>query len=92
MINITHNLSSKRFETTIDSITAYLSYADDGNDVLDYQHTIVPSQLGGQGIGKALTKYALDHARQHNKKVIPTCGFVASYINKNPHYQDLVFG
>ncbi|WP_323841076.1 MULTISPECIES: GNAT family N-acetyltransferase [unclassified Moraxella] len=86
---ITHNTDLHRFETTIDGLTAYLSYTDDGK-ILTYHHTIVPSQLGGQGLGKALTKYALDHAHHHGKKVVPACGFIAAYIDKNPEYQALL--
>ncbi|AKG16050.1 GNAT family N-acetyltransferase [Moraxella bovoculi] len=89
MTDITHNTNLRRFETTIDGITAYLSYLDHG-DTLIYNHTIVPSALGGQGIGKALTKHALDYAQAEGKKVAPTCSFVAAYIHKNPEYKNLL--
>ncbi|WP_296404055.1 GNAT family N-acetyltransferase [Psychrobacter sp.] len=88
-INITHNQDKNRFETTIDGHTGYLSYQDQG-DSLVYDHTIVPSELGGQGIGSALAKYALNYARSEGKKVVPACSFVASYINKHAEYQDLI--
>ncbi|MGP4846293.1 GNAT family N-acetyltransferase [Marinobacter sp. 1Y8] len=51
---------------------------------------MVPQQLGGQGVGSALVKHALNYAREQDKKVIPQCSFVASYISKHPEYQDLV--
>lgn len=87
--SITHNGNTQRFETTIDGQTGYISYkSQDG--VLIYDHTIVPSELGGQGVGSALVKHALDYARDQGKKVVPQCSFVASYINKHPDYQDLL--
>lgn len=88
-IEINHNEQNKRFETTIDGQTGYISYAQRG-DTLVYDHTIVPQALGGQGVGSALVKHALDYARAHDKKVVPQCSFVASYINKHPSYKDLV--
>ena len=88
-LDITHNESAKRFETTIDGQTGYISYQNN-EDKLVYDHTIVPEQLGGRGVGSALVKHALNYAREHNKKVVPQCSFVASYISKHPEYQDLV--
>jgi len=88
-LDIKHNEQSKRFETTVKGQTGYISYQQRG-DSLIYDHTIVPQALGGQGIGSALVKHALDYARRHNKKVVPQCSFVASYIDKHPDYQDLI--
>lgn len=86
---ITHNESANRFETTIDGHTGYISYQE-RDDKLVYDHTLVPKELGGRGLGTALVKHALDYARAHDKKVVPQCSFVASYINRRPEYQDLV--
>lgn len=88
-IDINHNENAQRFETTIDGHTGYISYQDQG-DALVYDHTIVPSELGGKGVGSALVKHALDYARSHDKKVVPQCSFVATYIKKRPEYADLV--
>lgn len=88
-IDIIHNEQNNRFETTIDGQTGYISYQDQGNTLI-YDHTIVPQALGGRGVGSALVKYALNYARENDKKVIPQCSFVASYINKHTEYQDLV--
>ena len=88
-IDIIHNEQNNRFETTIDGQTGYISYQNQGNALI-YDHTIVPQALGGRGVGSALVKYALNYARENDKKVIPQCSFVASYINKHAEYQDLV--
>ncbi|WP_313597216.1 GNAT family N-acetyltransferase [Psychrobacter sanguinis] len=88
-IDITHNQAANRFETTIEGHTGFISYQDQ-DDRIVYDHTIVPSELGGKGVGSALVKHALDYARSEGKKVVPTCSFVASYINKHAEYQDLL--
>ena len=89
MTDITHNQQAQRFELKQDGQTAYLSYQPAG-DKLIFDHTIVPSALGGQGLGKQLAKHALDYAREQHKKVVPACSFVVAYIQKNPGYADLV--
>ena len=88
-LDIVHNQAAKRFETSIDGQTGYISYQENA-DKLVYDHTIVPQQLGGRGVGSALVKHALNYAREQDKKVIPQCSFVASYISKHPEYQDLI--
>ena len=86
---ITHNESAQRFETIIDGQTGYISYQQ-RNNTLVYDHTIVPQSLGGRGVGTALVKHALDYAREQNKKVVPQCSFVSTYIKKHPDYKDLL--
>ncbi|MDN3452144.1 MULTISPECIES: GNAT family N-acetyltransferase [unclassified Psychrobacter] len=88
-LDIIHDKKTKRFETSIDSQTGYISYQESGEKLV-YDHTIVPQQLGGRGVGSALVKHALNYAREQGKKVVPQCSFVASYISRHPEYQDLI--
>lgn len=88
-LDIIHNEQAKRFETSIDGHTGYISYQE-REDALVYDHTIVPQELGGRGVGSALVKHALNYARENDKKVVPQCSFVAAYIEKHPEYQDLI--
>ncbi len=87
--NIKHNLDLSRFEIRIQGHTAYMSYIL-SSQLIDFNHTIVPAVLGGQGLGTELVKYGLAYARVKHLKVIPSCPFVAAVINKNPVYQDLL--
>lgn len=88
-VDITHNTEAKRFETEVDGLVGYISYQEQG-DTLIYDHTIVPSELGGRGLGSALVKHALDYAQAEGKSVVPQCSFVATYIQRHPEYQTLV--
>ena len=88
-INIKHNKQTHRFETHIDGRTGYLEYKKQGDSILDFTHTIVPRELGGQGIGSQLVKHGLDYARENSYKVIPSCSFVDAYMNKHADYQSL---
>lgn len=89
-VTIYHDVQNQRFVTTINSSVAYLSYQNVTEHILDFQHTVVPSELGGKGIGSKLVKHALDYAQAHQKKVIVSCTFVASFMDKHDHYKALL--
>lgn len=89
-MKITHDSTAHRFFVIIDGMTAYLGYEVVDEQTLNYNHTIVPPELGGQGVGTALVKFALDDARASHKKVIPSCSFVKRYIDKHSDYQDVM--
>lgn len=79
----------KRFELTLEDKLAQLDYVEQGNNLLVFTHTFVPSELRGQNVAARLTKYALDDARRQGKKVVPQCSYVATYMERNKEYADL---
>lgn len=88
-MDITHNESEKRFETTVDGSLAVAAYElEPGKLVLT--HTSVPRELSGRGIANLLAKKAMEHARANNLRVVPQCSFMAGFIERNPEYQDLM--
>lgn len=86
---VTHNAAAGQFESRTEHGTARLKYALRGQ-VMDLAHTTVPQEAEGQGVGAALAKAALDHARREGVKVIPSCPFVAAYVKRHREYADLV--
>jgi uncharacterized protein len=66
-------------------------YARDG-DTLTLLSTHVPESAEGGGVGSALARAALDHARDHGLRVVPRCPFMAAYIKRHPEYGDLLDG
>ena len=86
---VTHNAAAGQFEARTAHGTALLKYVVRG-ETLDLAHTTVPQEAEGQGVGTALAKAALDHARREGVKVIPSCPFVASYVQEHDEYADLV--
>ncbi|MDP2772002.1 MAG: GNAT family N-acetyltransferase [Nocardioides sp.] len=88
--SVTDNTERHRFEITADGKQAgYTEYVL-GEGVIDLTHTVVDDAFEGQGIGGTLVKSALDQARERGLKVVPTCKFVKSYIERHPDYADLV--
>lgn len=85
---IIHNESKSRFELSVEGHLAHLDYLR-GDGFLDMNHTLVPKELEGRGIGAQLARFALDYAATNELKVIPTCPFVKVYIDRHPAYQPL---
>ncbi|MCX7223676.1 MAG: N-acetyltransferase, partial [Burkholderiales bacterium] len=48
------------------------------------------SKVGGQGLAAALTRVALEHAKQQGWRVVPRCSYAAVYIQRHPEYAGLV--
>lgn len=90
MVNITHNVKTSRFEVVIDGHIGFLSYEVIDDNTLNYNHTIIPRELGGRGLGTTLVKFALEYARDHHKRIVPNCSFVANYISKHDECQTLL--
>ena len=86
---VTHDPATGRFEIRTDAGAALLTYERRG-DVLEMMHTEVPEAFEGQGFGARLARAALDYARQEGATVIPSCPFVAAYIERHPAYAELV--
>lgn len=89
-IETRHDPAERKFFAVVDGEEARLDYAPTGERTLDYRHTFVPERLRSRGIGEHLVKDALDHAREHGTRVIPTCPFVRRIIERNPEYSDLL--
>ena len=89
-LEIRHEKDRSRFVAEADGGESVLQYEDRGNGILEYQSTFVPPELRRRGIASRLVRYALDYAREHSYRVVPTCWFVRQTIEKEPEYADLV--
>lgn len=89
MTDVSRNEAETRYELVVDGRTAIAEYRmRDGAAVFD--HTVVPPELEGQGVGSRLVKAALDDTRARGLRVVPACSFVAAYIKRHPEYRDLI--
>lgn len=87
---VTHNPDQSRYEADVDGRAAGFLSTQGTGDVVTLPHTEVFSDFEGQGVGSALTRYALDDLRQQGKKVNPTCPFVRTWIERHADYADMV--
>ncbi len=86
---ISDNPALNRYELTVDGHIA-AAYYEIADGVITFDHTEVPPELGGKGIGSKLVQGALDQVRARGLKVIPRCPFVKGWIDKHPDYADLL--
>ncbi len=87
------NAPLNRFELHLDGLVAgyadYQHYQRGDFTVLDLPHTVTEPQFRGQGIASVLVRGALDIVAAADQQVIPTCPFVADFIEKYPKYKPL---
>ena len=83
------NPKRQRYELELEQGLAFATYQQRG-DVMVVNHSEVPPEVEGRGIGSALVRGVLDDIRRRGLKVLPLCGFVAAYIRHHPAYQDLL--
>ena len=87
--DIRHNEEESRFETVVDGHTAFASYDLEDPNRIVFIHTEVPAELSGRGIAQQIVKTALEHARERKLTVVPQCQYVATFIKRNPEYEEL---
>ena len=79
-----------RYVVVIDGHEAEMTYSRAGATRIIIDHTGVPSELGGRGVGKALVERAVIDARAEGIKIIPLCPFAKATLEKHPEWQDVV--
>lgn len=86
---VRHNAERHRFYIPLDEGQAHLDYRRVDDHTVDFAHTFVSRDRRGEGLASRVVAGALDHAREKGLKVVPSCPFVASYLDDHPEYQDL---
>ncbi|RVW03108.1 GNAT family N-acetyltransferase [Rhodococcus xishaensis] len=87
---IEHNADQNRFEIYVDgALAGYAEYIE-SNGVRDFGHTVTDPDFRGRGLAGQVVKAALDTSREQGFKIVPSCSYVAKYVESHPDYADLV--
>ncbi len=62
----------------------------DGERTRDFVHTGIRPTHEGRGLAAHLVRRGLDDARADGVRVIPSCWYVARYLDRHPADQDLL--
>ena len=81
-----------RFEAHLDGVLCGTLTYINKRERLALIHTEVLPAFEGKGVGSAITRFALDSARERGLKVIVMCPFVRSYLDRHPEHNDIVVG
>jgi uncharacterized protein len=87
--DIIDNTAAHRFEIHDGDAISFLTYRMKG-DAIEYLHSETPPALQGHGYASAIAKFALEQDKAIGRKVIPTCPFVKTYIERHTEYASLV--
>ena len=86
---VRNNEEQHRFEVDLGDAVAVAVYTPMAGKIM-FTHTEVPEAHEGKGVGTALIRAGLAHAREKGLSVIPTCPFFASYMKRHPETHDLL--
>jgi uncharacterized protein len=91
MANVVRNNPERsRYELLIDGeLVGVADYQVDGDRWI-FPHTVITPARRGQGLGAELVQAALDDVRRAGGTVVPSCWYVAEFIDANPSYADLL--
>lgn len=89
MKEVVNDKSGSRFVLTVDGNEIYALYAED-KESLDIYSTYTPPQLRGQGLAEKVVLAAFEYAKEKKIKVIPSCWYVRTFLDKHSEYQSMV--
>jgi uncharacterized protein len=69
---------------------AEMTFSKAGEKILIIDHTGVPDELGGMGVGKALVEHMVMDVRQRGLKVVPLCPFTKAMLQRHKEWQDIL--
>lgn len=80
------------YTATLDGHTAEMTYSRASETLIILDHTGVPEELRGKGVGQALAVHAIEEARKGGWKIIPLCPFFKAQVLRHPEWSDVISG
>jgi uncharacterized protein len=88
--DVRHNPDASRYEILREGrVVGIAEYVDRG-DAMVFHHTEIDAPLRGDGLGAELVTAALDDVRAQGRRIVPTCWYVAQFVELHPDYGDLL--
>ncbi|MBL7838659.1 MAG: N-acetyltransferase [Cyclobacteriaceae bacterium] len=73
-----------------DKRVAEMTFSKAGGNIFIIDSTRVDDNLRGKNAGKQMVQAAVNHAREHQYKIIPLCPFAKSVFEKEKSFQDVL--
>lgn len=83
-VRMTRNDARHRYELyAADELAVIITFKDLPGHI-ELVHTVAQPGFDGRGLAKVLARYALDDVMASGKRIIPTCSYVARFLQKHP--------
>ncbi|MBA8900518.1 MULTISPECIES: GNAT family N-acetyltransferase [unclassified Phyllobacterium] len=91
-ITITKEETAKggRYAAVVSGHEAEMTFSRVNPELIIVDHTGVPDELRGQGVGQALALHAVEDARAGGWKIIPLCPFMRAQSLRHKDWADVV--
>lgn len=83
------NEDEKQFELHVKGGMSFLEYYREGEKIY-LTHTETPHELRGHGYAAELVKQTLQCAKDNGLTVVPSCSYVAHYVNEHPEWNSIL--
>jgi uncharacterized protein len=80
------------YTATLEGYTGEMTYSRASETLIILDHTGVPDELRGKGVGQALAAHAIEEARKGGWKIIPLCPFFKAQVLRHPEWNDVISG
>lgn len=88
-MEVKHDKLNKRFFLEVEGEEVYTAYSLDEN-VMELYTTYTPPDLRGKGLAEKVVRAAIEYAKENNFYIIPSCSYVAVYLQRHPEYKYLL--
>jgi predicted GNAT family acetyltransferase len=87
---VVRNDERSRYDIVVDDrVVGHTDFRVDGDRHV-FVHTEIDPAYRGRDLAERLVTAALDDAREAGVRVVPSCPYVAQFIEQHPEYADLV--
>jgi predicted GNAT family acetyltransferase len=83
------NEEENQFELHTQGGVAFLEFIREGEKIY-LTHTETPEALRGKGIAADLVKQSLQCAKDNGLTVVPSCSYVAHYVNNHTEWNTIL--
>jgi len=83
------NEEENQFELHTKGGIAFVEFIREGEKVY-LTHTETPENLRGKGVAAELVKQTLQCARDNGLTVVPSCSYVAKFVNEHNEWNDIL--
>jgi len=92
-ISLEDGPSKGRYMARIDGLPdAEMTFSRANPHLLIIDHTEVPDEMRGMGVGKMLVGRIVEDAREKDFRIIPLCPFAKATFERHREWQDVLSG